>query len=60
MLYGSETWGVRAEGRRFNVSKMKCERGMAGVTLWDRVNNDTLLLTHSECCVVNGLLALKD
>ena len=39
VLYGAETWVVRAEERRMlNVFEMKCLRDMAGVTLWDRIN----------------------
>jgi hypothetical protein len=45
VLYGAETWGLRAEERRrLNVFEMKCLRGMAGVTLWDRINNDVVRL----------------
>ena len=43
VLYGAETWGVRAEERRrLNVFEMKCLRSMAGVTLRDRINNDVV------------------
>jgi hypothetical protein len=45
VLYGAETCGVRAEERRrLNVFEMKCLRGMAEVTLWDRINNDVVRL----------------
>ena len=45
VLYGAETWGVRAEERRrLNVFEMKCLRSMAGVTLRDRINNDVVRL----------------
>ena len=43
VLYGAETWRVRAEeSRRLNVFEMKCLRSMAGVTLRDRINNDVV------------------
>ena len=35
---------MRAEERRLNVFEMKCLRGMAGVTLRDRINNDVVRL----------------
>ena len=44
VLYGAETWGVKAEERRLIVFEIICLRGMAGVTLWDRINTDVVRL----------------
>jgi hypothetical protein len=45
VLYVAEMWDVRAEERRrLNVSEMNCLRGMVGVTLGDRINNDVVRL----------------
>jgi len=41
VLYGAETWGVRAEERRrLTVFEMKCLRSMAGVSLKDRFESE--------------------
>ena len=40
VLYGANTWGMRAEERRrLNAFEMKCFLGAIGVTLRDRINN---------------------
>ena len=41
VLYGAETWGIRAaERQKLNVFEMKCLRSVAGVTRWDRLRNE--------------------
>ncbi|KAG0420486.1 hypothetical protein EQH57_0124, partial [Dictyocoela roeselum] len=43
VLYGTETWGVKAEERRrLNVYEMKCLRSMDEVSLRDRFTNDVV------------------
>ena len=40
-LYGAETWNIReAEKKRLNAMEMRCLRGMAGVSIMDRVRNE--------------------
>lgn len=41
MLYGSETWALKAEERRrIEVVELKCLRAICGVTRYDRWRND--------------------
>ena len=42
-LYGAETWGMKAaDKKRLNVMEMKCLRNMCGITIWDRLHNETI------------------
>lgn len=41
VLYGAETWGMRAaERQKLKVFEMRCLRSMAGVTRMDRIRNE--------------------
>lgn len=44
VLYGAESWNMRAAGRRrLNVMEMSCLRGICGETRMNRVRNEEVL-----------------